>query len=266
MDQNNNPEVNHTVQAKLDKTFPLITESVDIAPASTGWYNENTGAPTALFECSDLISGIEFCEPDHAFDEGLNQAFTGHGHDFAGNSSSVIVDQIYVDLTDPEITWAGSIINGDSFYFGSVPSAPTCTASDILSGPGSCSVSGYSTLVGTHTLTGIAYDVAGNEKYETLSYTVIPWTMIGFYSPIDMVGVWNTVKGGATVPLKFNVFNGSTEITDPSNVNLLQAYLVTCSTGYPEDQIELTSTGNTSLRYSFGDWFLYLQLENTKSD
>ncbi len=40
--------------------------------------------------------------------------------------------------------------------------------------------------------------------------------MKGFYAPVDVNGVLNTVKGGSTVPLKFEVFAGSTELTDTS--------------------------------------------------
>ena len=39
----------------------------------------------------------------------------------------------------------------------------------------------------------------------------------GFFAPVDTAaGVLNMVKGGATVPLKFRVYAGSTEITDPA--------------------------------------------------
>ena len=37
--------------------------------------------------------------------------------------------------------------------------------------------------------------------------------MSGYYQPVDMNGVWNTVKGGSTVPLKFELFAGTTELT-----------------------------------------------------
>ena len=46
--------------------------------------------------------------------------------------------------------------------FGAVPAAPTCTGTDQLSGPAGCPVTGYSTAVGTHTLTATATDLAGN--------------------------------------------------------------------------------------------------------
>lgn len=79
---------------------------------------------------------------------------------------------------------------------------------------------------------------------------VNPWKLRGFYSPVDMSGVWNTVKGGSTVPLKFEVFNGSTELTDTSVITGITQQKVTCGTGGGiGNPSKVTSTGGTSLRY-----------------
>jgi hypothetical protein len=65
-----------------------------------------------------------------------------------------------------------------------------------------------------------------------------------------MGGVWNTVKGGSTVPLKFEVFAGSTELTTTTAITGFTQQKVGCNTaGAPEDPIEFTTTGGTSLRY-----------------
>lgn len=52
----------------------------------------------------------------------------------------------------------------------------------------------------------------------------------------------NTVKAGATVPMKFEVFKAETEVTDPSLVTLASRQ-VSC------DAIETTTSGSTGLRY-----------------
>ena len=49
----------------------------------------------------------------------------------------------------------------------------------------------------------------------SLSYTVLAWEVRGFYQPTDMGDVWNTVKNGATVPLKFEVFAGHDRADNP---------------------------------------------------
>ena len=50
------------------------------------------------------------------------------------------------------------------------------------------------------------------------TFTVNAWTITGFYQPVDMNGVVNTVKGGSTVPLKFNIYAGGVERTSVSDV------------------------------------------------
>jgi hypothetical protein len=122
-------------------------------------------------------------------------------------------------------------------------------------------VSGYSDALGSHTVIASATDKAGNSGSASVSYSVLRWTLNGFYKPVDMNGlvtVWNTVKGGSTVPLKFEVFAGSTELTDISAVKSLSAVQVTCTLGW-EDSIEtLSPTGGTSLRYDWTDGqFIY---------
>ena len=145
--------------------------------------------------------------------------------------------------------------NGAVYDFGFVPAGPSgCTATDSLSGFQSCSVGGYSGAVGAHTIVGTAVDKAGNLGYGYLQYTVNAWTLSGFFPPVDMripanPNIWNTIKGGSTVPLKFEVFAGSTELTSVSVVDFFIASTINCTTSGTEDPIEFTTTGGTSLRY-----------------
>ncbi len=67
-----------------------------------------------------------------------------------------------------------------------------------------------------------------------------------------MGGVLNTVKNGSTVPVKFELFSGTTELTSTSAVSSISAKQVNCAAfnGDPMDEIEyLAPTGGTSLRY-----------------
>jgi hypothetical protein len=154
----------------------------------------------------------------------------------------------------------GGPANGSSHYFGFVPSAPTCNASDALSGlDGVCSVSGYGTTVGSHTVKATANDKAGNSNEASNSYSVLGWDFRGFYQPVDMGTTANTVKGGSTVPIKFELFAGSNELTETSRViQPLKATKVACDTGAPIDDIELMATGGTQLRYdTTGGQYIY---------
>jgi MBG domain-containing protein len=89
--------------------------------------------------------------------------------------------------------------------------------------------------------------------------TVGSWTFKGFYQPVDMSGTLNTVKGGSTVPIKFELFKGATELTDTASINQpLRATKVACESGATVDEIELVAAGATALRYdATGGQFVY---------
>jgi len=230
-----------------DTGAPTISHSLtpSTGPNANGWYNTDV---VVDFTCSDPGgSGIRSCEGDTTLGEGANQSVLGTATDWAGNTATDSVTDIDIDKTDPSVGFSGG--PGASYYYGSDPAAPTCNASDALSGLASCVVTGGGTTVGAHSYTATATDNAGNTGVATLHYTVLAWNLKGFYSPVDMGGVWNTVKGGSTVPLKFEVFAG-TELSNTSAVKSFTAATVTCpGSSAAIDPIELVTTGGTSLRY-----------------
>jgi hypothetical protein len=241
------------VTIKRDGTAPSISGAKTPAANSNGW---NKADVTVSFTCSDATSGVASCGPDATVSaEGAGQSVNGDAADNAGNANSAVVSGINIDKTVPNVSLVGGPVNGTSYIFGEVPAAPTCSASDALSGlDGGCSVSGYSTAVGPHTVTATATDKAGNSNTETRNYTVLAWTLKGFYAPVDMLDangapVLNTVRAGQTVPLKFNVYAGTTEKTTTAAVQNLSAVQTACSVTATVDDLEITDTGGTSLRY-----------------
>jgi hypothetical protein len=91
-------------------------------------------------------------------------------------------------------------------------------------------------------------------------------TITRFQQPVT--DGWNEMKGGRTVPLKFRIFDGDTEITDTDAVDSFRAIRVTCGTNEAVDpqgaqSIDaLTSTsGKTELRYADGSF-----IQNWKTD
>ena len=234
---------------KVDKTAPTASASASPAANSNGWNNTDV---TVSFSGSDGLSGIESCDaPLMLSGEEAAQSASGTCTDKAGNESAVATASgINIDKTSPTVALLGGPAQNSTYYFGLVPAAPTCNASDVLSGlDGVCVVSGYSNAVGTHTVTATATDRAGNSNVDSRSYTVLAWTLKGFYRPVDMGGVFNVVKGGSTVPLKFEVFAGATELTDVSSVKSLRAGEVACDATAPVDDLEASATGGTTLRY-----------------
>jgi hypothetical protein len=93
--------------------------------------------------------------------------------------------------------------------------------------------------------------------FQNATYTVKAWRVAGFYAPVDVPAgatPYNVIKGGSTVPLKFEVFAGTRELTDPSTTikaqpNGFVATLVGCPNSPLLDDIEFTTTGATVLRY-----------------
>ena len=240
----------------IDKTAPTASASASPAANVNGWNNSNV---TVSFTGSDSLSGLDSCDADVVLSgEGAGQSASGTCTDLAGNvSTSATASGINIDKTAPIVSLVGGPANGASYYFGSVPAAPTCSASDALSGlDGGCSVSGYSNAIGGHTVTANATDKAGNSASASATYTVLAWTINGFYQPVDM-GKLNISKNGSTVPLKFEVFAGPTELTNTSIVSTFVQKL-TCGTGVAIDDIESYATGGTSLRYdTTGGQFIF---------
>jgi hypothetical protein len=149
-------------------------------------------------------------------------------------------------------------------WYGDQPFTISATASSNLpvsfSATGNCTLSGsLVSLTGVGSCTITAWQ-PGNEEFNaapSVSRTFAiqnHWTINGFYSPVSMpengVPVWNVVKGGSTVPLKFNIYSSTVEQTYVSAVKSLAIATASCT---PGETTALTnavdSTGNTSLRY-----------------
>jgi hypothetical protein len=251
-----------SVTIKRDATAPDVTlGGVSGTSGTNDWYKS---VVTQTFNATDATSGLagpaSFTKSSGANEEGSNVSISsGAVLDNAGNSSSNSAGPFKIDLSDPtNVQFSGGPAAGGEYFFGNTPDAPTCTADDAVSGLKDCVVTGYSTAVGTHTMTATATDNAGRTATETRSYTVKAWTTKGFYQPVDMGGVFNTVKGGSTVPLKFELFSGTTELTSTSAVTSLQSQKVSCTSGSEDAIEELAATGGTSLRYdTTGGQFIY---------
>ena len=240
-----NVEKPRTTTVRVDVDGPVVTTAVDGERGLAGWF---TGPVTVDFACTDAHSGVATCPEPQSFAADGTHTATGTATDAVGNRSTATADGIRVDATAPTVRFSAQL---GSVPTGSVPPAPTCTAVDGGSGAGSCTVSGYSTAVGTHTLTATATDVAGNTGTATQTYTVTASTVTvrGFYAPIRM-GELNSVKGGSTVPVKFELLDGKKELTSTTDVASVTYRQVSCSTGTPfTAERAAASTGGTALRY-----------------
>jgi hypothetical protein len=133
----------------------------------------------------------------------------------------------------------------------------------VVDTPPTCTVTVAHTVVGTYPIV-CSGGVDNNYSflYVNGTLTVMKWTLYGFYQPVDMPTpttlVYNTVKGGSTVPLKFEIFAGPTELTDVADVESLTYAQTNCSATAIADDIETLATGGTVLRYdSTGGQFIF---------
>jgi hypothetical protein len=250
---NKSSENSQTV--RVDTVAPSVTPG-DITNST--WRNTDL---SQAFTASDLTSGLATsADAGFTLTASLESATVSTPttvsktvSDVAGNSTTRTVSSL-IDKTAPIVALVGGPANGGSYYFGSVPAVPTCSASDALSGLASaCSVTGYLNTVGAQTVTASAEDAAGNTSSTTASYAVLAWTINGFYQPVDMGGVVNTVKAGSTVPLKFEVFAGPSGQNEQTAVTAIKSTTgkeINCSAlASSIDDIEVLATGGTSLRY-----------------
>jgi hypothetical protein len=265
----------------IDRTAPIISRTLSAEPNEAGWYK----APfTATWTCEDNppagnpvppVSGCDdatlsgkttYPGPDTAAG-----SITGTGKDKAANEGSNTYNFKY-DASPPTDVKVTGITDGHVYYFGDTIPTAGCSANFDVSGPKAtnwCVVTdtvvlnpaGNTNGYGSHTLKATATDNADNVAYSPeVKYTKSPWTLKGFYQPVDMSPnapttiVFNTLRGGQTAPLKFEIFAGTTEfITTTFNANPIGTFgtkKVSCDTSTVSDAIEqLETTGGTRFRY-----------------
>jgi len=138
-----------------------------------------------------------------------------------------------------------------------------------FSAGGSCSATGATfTMTSGYGQCTVTFNQAGNGNYldaapvvESVGATA--WQIGGFYSPVTPSTpanpVWNIVKGGSTVPLKFEIFAGlnGAEQTAVSVIKSMVLQPANCTGGVAlnVDASQLDNSGGTALRYD-GNQFI----------
>lgn len=182
--------------------------------------------------------------------------------DAAGNKSTTSFEVLVRDTTAPELKLPSDItvVGGDPVTF-------SVTATDAVDGdfPATCTpASGSDFPFGATEVKCTATDKAGNTGKGSLFVTVHR-KIVGFQHPIDNGRTANTFKGGQTIPLKFEVFENTTEVSSLDIFKAFSVKTVTCDSGAQVDEVELVTTGSTSLRYDSTAGH-YIQNWKTPSD
>ena len=238
---------------KIDTQAPNAP-SVSMAPLANGngWNNSNVTVSFAGNGDNGDSGGVTCTSDVVVSSETAGQTVSGTCTDAAGNESAATSITVKLDKTAPtDVTFIGGPESGSRYFPNNTPAQPTCQATDLLSGGVTCEVTGYSTAVGTHTLTATATDAAGNQATASRTYTVRRLTLEGFFAPVDMGGTANTVKAGSTVPLKFRVYDAGTEQKSIDVIKGFTTKVISCTslTGSEYAIEELVYTNATGVRY-----------------
>jgi hypothetical protein len=166
----------NTQHVSIDTHAPTISvasvksNGADYSPPA--WTNHDV---VVTFACSDNgPSGVGTLTGPVTKGEGADQSATGTCTDKAGNSDSASVQHINVDKSPPTNIVFSGIIDGTIYPNANMPAlgAISCDANYDISGKDSCTLSGYSSAIGAHTVTATAKDIAGNSATKQLNYTV----------------------------------------------------------------------------------------------
>ena len=254
-------------QAFRDTTAPTLATHSDVVAEATSAAGAtvNYTDPTAT-DAVDATPTVD-CVPPSGLTFALGATTVNcTATDQTGNQSSSTFKVTVSDTTAPTLATHSDVIVSATSAAGATVNYTNPTASDAVdSSPTvACTpVSGSTFGPGATTVTCTATDDAGNTSPATTFKVIVKFDLKGFYQPVDMSTgstiVWNTVKNGSTVPLKFEVFAGATELTTTSTINQpLKAVGVSCGTTSFTDEIELVATGGTVLRYdTTGGQFIY---------
>ncbi len=220
---------------------PVSVTGISISGTDASNYNlTNTTAATTANITPKTVTGT-FTAANKVFDTTTAATITGR-------SLSGVVSGDDVSLTGGTATFNSPAVGNGKTVTG---------VGFTLSGADTPNYSlASSTLTTTANIT--AWNALGYGFYQPVGVANSTFTPSGQTTPTTNPGdYWNTVKGGSTVPLKFNVFAGAVEKTSLADIaSFQQGKLSNCSGGVGEDPIDITSTGNTSLRYdgTGGQW------------
>ena len=234
-----------------DTTAPGVTVPSTIVREATG-----PGGAVATWTASatDIVDGAitPGCTPPSGALFGLGTTrVTCSATDAHDNTGRAGFDVVVRDTTGPELRLPANVTAVATSAAGA-PVTWSASATDLVSGarPVTCSPTGGGVFApGTTTVSCSASDGNGNTTAGSFTVTVtFGWN--GFFAPVDNNGVYNVIKAGQSVPLKWNVPNGSGGwIGSLSVVRSVTQTKVTCQTAAPADEIEAPTSGATELRY-----------------
>jgi hypothetical protein len=236
----------------VDTTAPVLTISPNVVLVATG---PSGAVATFTNSATDIVDGtvVPSCDATSGdtFALGITTV-TCTATDEAGNLSSGSFTVTVQDTTAPTLHVPSNMTRTATGASGA-PVAFSATATDAVAGspPVTCTpASGATFSPGAHTVSCVATDGHGNTGSGSFVISVVFDLSGGLLQPVN-ANALNTVKGGSTVPLKFQVRTASGGyVTALSIISSFVLTQVQCgSLTSVIDEVDFTTTGGTTLRY-----------------
>ncbi len=247
--------------SRANQTTVNVTGPVTLTYGTTAMATANGGLGTGTFEFTSTgagcaLSGATVSVLDASVGCQLTAVRKGDTNYFDSAPSAPL--NVTLQKVAQTITFGalGTKSFGDpDFSLSASSSSGLAVAFAVASGPATVTA-GVVHLTGAGTVV-IRATQAGNNNHNAAtpvdrSFLVTDQiTRTGFYEPVNSnVGFVNTVKGGSTVPLKFEVIVNGVEKTDTAGL-LFSIAPIACANSV-EDAVDFTTTGGTNLRYDTG--------------
>jgi hypothetical protein len=232
-----------------DSTPPEVTPPADVQAEATG---PLTAVAFGSATATDAVGVVSLTHDAPAsFPLGAT-AITWTARDAAGNIGTATSTVTVLDTTAPAFDAYADVTATATGSSQAVVHFPLPTASDLVDGPVAvtCShASGASFPAGSTTVTCSAQDGRTPANVATLGFRVhVTYAWTGFFKPIDNLPVWNAVKAGSAVPVKFSL--GGNQGLDILAAGSPSSGMVACDASAPADEVSETVTaGQSSLTY-----------------
>ena len=226
-----------------------VTANVGLTGTGAGNYHLTNSTDTDLADITPKPVTVSFQVLDKVWD---------------GNTSATIKSSpvpSFVGIVGMDDVTLGTATASATFATMAVGSGKTVTGSGFTKSGTDAGNYLFASPQGTTTASILAWNAAGKGFYAPVGADAAHsvFTPSGMVTPTTKPGAmtWNTIKGGQTVPLKFNVFAGALEKTgndafpssDPKKAFQMQK-LANCTDSLDADPVDfVASTGQTTLRY-----------------
>ena len=242
------PDASYTCMSEVPAASPSQATHGEVLdengnPLPPGPPVDNCGTPTVTV--SETTTGLG----NVASPRIITRTFTAT--DAAGNSASDVQVITVTDPTPPTISCPADI----TVYLPLNSTATSTTVNFNVTGSDNCGTPTITTNapagnvfpVGTTTVTATANDGNGNTASCSFNVTVL-YNFSGFFAPVDNLPVFNEMKAGQAVPVKFSLSgNKGLNIFAANSPNSVQ---ISCDNGATILPVEETLTaGSSSLSY-----------------